>query len=89
MPVYTFTCTDGTECGGEGTFNGSVPWFGLTNEQLDTIANNGFVELTPDQVQQNKIELDDNDKEALKAFKVLHIEHKLGVTSCDDCGANA
>lgn len=86
--TYTFKCTDGTACGGKGTFAATTPWSGLTKAQLETIANDGFVELTPLQVTQNNLPLDDEDKAALAQVGVLHLEYGLGATSCPACGSD-
>lgn len=87
MPMYPMKCADGTDRHCTGTVDVAIDVEGLTENQLDEIADSGGTSVTEKQVKASQIELDKEDLEHLKEYGTVYIPIDVDNT-CGPCGSD-
>lgn len=86
----TLPCADGTDPECEEELSFVLPYIGLTGEQIQEIRDGeGYtnIGLTPDQVEENELNLSDIEKEKLLNEGLLKVMIDLE-TTCGACGSD-
>lgn len=85
---YTVKCTDGSDSNCYEELDVEIGIIGLTAEQLDEIIEHDRAELTKQQIEMNRIVLDEHDQKILDEEGVISYPIYIDNTVCGACGSD-
>ncbi|KWT98186.1 hypothetical protein APY03_0857 [Variovorax sp. WDL1] len=86
--VYEFACQDGTDPNCAGRLREKLPYEGLSDEQVEQVIKDLAVDLTPDDVDRNQLDLSRADRAELADRGFVRLAVSFRVTCCPACGSD-